>query len=675
MKAKDINIVNGVNYTGKHDVDSSTLEEFEDKQDENENMKIYTHDPVAKSVIDISTPLLTGYVNNNITTINKNYFLDKGITRNAMHELMKALYGYRNIYLYNSYRGHYKKEFEDHYSDQNSKMNIIPYICSAVDTELPQKHLNNALLKFLYARLFDVYNAIYENYTIENPIKTKIINDKDFKQCVEKYTIYKLPKNVQTMFNQITKYYNEALQHLTLNETTGYYEYVDKNIHIPIVCKHVIMSLQGVNTFDIAVECYKNGVCKYCGSNIVNSLDIDTFTLPSVAMSLILKAAECFRTSASNDTLIFTISDFIVTRIQYNKISVYDTNKCVIFTCIYLLKLFKSIDNKLKIFKSQKDVVIKKISQHLASSGVNQKMVEEMLNNDNMFGNIETLINALKSIEDNYNIKIVNFNNPESILFNSKNDRKVTNNLQKLYTTDREKILSLHIALFRLRNSLFNDNNLYYESSGNVECNIESSNKKIITYGLKFFSSCYSYYCPVNYSHEYVNNVCKHCGLQQDGKNIDDVYNKYFQNIINTSSSQPNSITDNIINDYNGIEKTYTTTEKDIIASINKLQTNDVNNTLSKWLNKYYNNTISETIMKNMKIKNIPFIKNISSIINISSETIIKEYENNDWFQLMLSAYAIKNVKEYENAIINYINMYFSPTFNPSLLITTSNDE
>lgn len=604
-----------------------------------------------------------------ISRVNTNFY-NISLTDYYEHPLytfLKKTQGYRNIYFQNTYKGIYRYIYENMYEDEIFKLNCLDYCFTPLISDLYKTYFTHEFRTKYYhiplnmnflsdARVYDYLKGNEIGYYID---KCKnLTHYKTKKEMTDnKYKIVSIPKDIAKLFNKLTAYFEEAIKYLKLDEKTGYYCYHHPdNVIIPVVCKHIVLLMKGVNPIDVANECYKDGICKYCKQDMIAYNQMETLTLPPSASSLVISFAECFKSGLSTETIIHIVMNYCIRRLDKLGVSIYSGDECVGFTAIFILRLIKITSQHFKLIDYKIKGLTQKISQKLALLGKSEEDVKNMLENNDIFGDIENVnIQLLSALEESKN---KNKNNEfsvdaEDVLFNSPKNRTPINKIQELYLNNKYELYKTVLAVKILYNSLYNwkfdDKNLIDIS----DIFRDDIKLKINTIGFKFFQLTYKFYCPVNMIHHYDNNKCKYCGLLKNGDNSDDIYNKYNEIINNVSTAEPFTIKDNELNKINNDIK--------ILDDINKVVPDRFKDILHKYGLDY---TTIASFENNFKIINNNYFKHLAIILNISQDKLTEYTLKNkpEEYTKKIFVYICKNEFEKEETIVNILFSCYDKT-------------
>lgn len=475
-----------------------------------------------------------------INANNMRYNIVQRMNPEIGQQLMQILYSNRNIYMNHTLKSDILADFlnRNQYGDDELLTQIYKYT-NMIHQYLPnQKYYyqkisgSNILFHYMYQYIWEYYRNRNINYIIENKNKIKL-NIKNIEKF--KYGIAKIPKELFYKFNRIEENINEVKDLLKLNKDIGYYVYIINNIEIPVLCKHVFMTITGINPADISIECYSDGRCKYCGQNMIDYNDRMTDTLSLPVISLIYKFISTISENMDISSLYFSLYDMIYKSINRNKINKNDDNMILAFTSLFLLKIYLEVKSYIKWNKSKLSKFTDTITLYTSIVGWDKDKIDNNINNEEIFGDFSGIKNLVLS-------KIYNAENDkhtESYLYNvlfGINDTKVSNTFQKIYEKGFEKVEIYNSLYIKLLLSywkfpdligmlkLFKGKESYYEF---LKLIITKS-----TTGEQFFNIMCQYYCPVNNIHVWKSNKCEYCSLNKDLSNEHEIYIKYSE-IIN----------------------------------------------------------------------------------------------------------------------------------------------
>ena len=632
-------------------IDNGVLLDVLDKSMEDTNNILYVSKPIENDINEVNVidkPVNTVSSSHYIRAVNKNYYeLEDKWYINPYKAFLEYTNGHRNIYLQNDYKGSIRSFYEQAYENEPNKQIVADYVFTPLEYTYPYNDIHYfETSNMAYAKALDYVGADEQQYIVSECPKYNY----EYKQecSTDKYDVYRIPRDLLKMFTHITKYWQEIKNKLTLDKNTGYYCYVikqqDKTISIPIICKHQAMILDNVPISKISTQCYTNGVCKYCGQEIIAYNDSNNFVLPTAAMSLIISFSEIFTHKYSVDTIIFDTTDYIIGRLQQMDISCYSTDECVGWTCLILIKLcqlgakqFETSDAKLK-------KLINKLSKNLSILGKTDKDIEELLQNMSLFEGIDTLINMLQSDgvitkEDNEELT-KKVNNIDKIIFEGNNKTPKTE-LQRHYLANDGKLYEIFLAYKLLLNKAYNSPFKYVVNSIVNDIDEETISNTINMFGHEFFRKAAKIYCPVNCCHEWVKGKCKHCGLNEKLDNIDDIYNKYSTIINNTNAEPPKLMKEDIKETNQNYEH--------LISEIKKTDCKDFNEIVKQYVS--YNDMLTLDKLTNKPSKD--YVELVAIDLNMPYDVLYNNLKDDDDMK-RLCCYMISKQGE-ENTINNII--------------------
>lgn len=639
--------------------------------------------PIENEVKEVNTTdkfINTVSPENYTRSVNKNYYnIENESVNNPMRDMLEYINGDRNIYMLNNYKGSIRNFYQQAYENEPNKARVADYVFTQTDYTYPYNRIKYYNLSpMVYSKVVDYLLADETRYNVKDNIKCEHKCDKECKTNI--YNVYRLQPDLLKMFTHITKYWNEVKDKLTLDKNTGYYYYEVDKVKIPIICKHQAMILSNTPIQVISSQCYTNGVCKYCGQEIIAYNDGNEFVLPTSATSLIISFSEIFTHKHSSDTIIFDVNDYIVKRLQNMEVSSYSTDECVGWTCLFLIKLCQLGAKQFNVSDAKMKRLINKLSKNLSVLGKSEKDIDEFLKDSSLFEGIDNLIGLLISdgvinkqtlddIEKRTNIV-------DEIVFNGKNKQPNTQ-LQKYYLANDGKIYEMFLAFKILLGQAYNTP--FEHVIKDVINNVEHEDIKNIvnTFGYDFFTKSANIYCPINYCHEWIsidekqktssssgkqttktlggdtNNkqqVCKHCGLYKNMSNIDEIYNKYSSLINNINTEEPMLIKE----DY----KIDNTKEDTIINNIKKTDYKIFNETIKKYVD-YEDMVKLETLTKTQSRE---YLELVSTTLNIDVNTLRDKLNQPDDMK-RLFCYLVE--KQGEDIATNNIICCLLPVINP----------
>ena len=367
----------------------------------------------------------------------------------------------------------------------------------------------------------------------------------------EIYGIAIIPKDLQLKFDRPGKYFDEIKVLLTLNPDDGFYTYNLNGMMIPILCTHEYMLYEGKSLSLIALECYKNGKCKYCGQELIAYHIQYKDTLPPKVYDLIYKYMGTINENIEETSLLNALFQLLYDAIEKNVANVnvknYDT-AIVAFTALYLYVIYVKTKDDIN-YNNKIGRFIDSANNYWSEIGWTNKDIDNAINNENVCFNLSNIADIIKDKIYTNEIKFIDLL-PIAVLFNTVIALKdyytinPTTPSQKLWKSGESGMNRFHsllrLAYLSLWNIIIFNKSLSSLKSKHIPSSSSRYNIKptIVEYGEHFFKSTCLYYCPVNKLHEWtLKNICIHCGLNKDKSNVMHIYEKY-QHIINNSFLQ-----------------------------------------------------------------------------------------------------------------------------------------
>lgn len=368
-----------------------------------------------------------------------------------------------------------------------------------------------------------------------------------------KYSLAKIDKETMQKFMRIGKYFNEVKDLLKLNEKTGFYTYHVDSIDVPIICKHEYMTYDNVDPVKISIECYKDGKCKYCKSELIAYHEVMDDLLPTALYNLMYKYIESINTNVNEIAILNILYGFVTDCIKdeikagNNDLSSDDNLKAA-YCAVLLYNLYLFSEKDIVYDQTKWNMFLDIAKKYWSEQGFSLKDIENIVKNDpHLKEMIMTVVNSIRgriytSDDDVFQIsplsvlwgKIIKGDDPEAL-----KSLQPTNELQTLWKTG--KMENLNKSIIETYMSTLKSKNVYNIIDKTKDIKINSSLCKIIIQpsksGKEFFDKQWKSYCPAWIMHEWTGGKCKHCGIDKGGKNIDEIYKKY-KNIINESYIQ-----------------------------------------------------------------------------------------------------------------------------------------
>lgn len=374
-----------------------------------------------------------------------------------------------------------------------------------------------------------------------------------------KYKIVQIPKEIQRKFIKLGKYFDEVKGMLKYNPQNGFYSYELEGLLIPIVCKHEFMYLEGVAPAEVSIECYKDGLCKYCGQEINAYHERINEEMPSKVYDLIYKFIKSISDNVEGDSLAIIFYNMIykvvTTNIKNTSAKGYEAG-VIALAALFLYKVYLVTKGNI-VFSPKINKFLDNVMEYCASVGWGKDKMDTLVKSEALFAGIDNIVGIIKGKIYTNDIKFVN-GLPISVLFekpvfpNDFKNLKAENAEQKLYLSGVENMIKFNKLIekknlekwdFRLSVKVMKDGSM------KTKAKTKDIEVEVAKHGEVFFDKIWKSYCPKNGVHEFAGgtkgSVCKYCGILKDGSNKKDVYIEWEAVINNTYVSKPNMLPEN----------------------------------------------------------------------------------------------------------------------------------
>lgn len=385
-----------------------------------------------------------------------------------------------------------------------------------------------------FAKFVDSYTMFYkyqlarshinDNKVLE--VKNTTLNKSKLKR---NFNVMVLPKDVIEMIRHINYYFKDIKNKLVFDDVTGFYlmdvETEDgKKTKLPIMCRHIFMTLSGKSLYQISKECCVNGQCKYCGDSMISFADDDATNIPPSIAELAYRLIEC--SDSADDDGTFLVIYNIFTSVIYSFVQQEDPNydnKATAIVSLYVYKVLNELIRKNIINKTVPNVkkLIAIIADNCSAVGWDEEKMEKLLQNDKLFNNIDLFVKLLSGNQD----KILDLGDNMNKIF-------ITESIEAIKELEKEHRLFEFNTINEI--SILDDVNFDFIQNiideDKKEPKITEKPSEIYstaTDTFELFDKIALKYCPVNYIHEFSKDVCKYCGLKKDKSNVKTIYEKY----------------------------------------------------------------------------------------------------------------------------------------------------
>jgi len=404
--------------------------------------------------------------------------------------VFKNIYEGRNLVTTNQFRALLTAEF-----DRKFKMNVeskesiaVKDILSVVVSPMPKKLMDNTVAIEFMESLMNINNVLYKFELSPMDVDYKFTLKLPFR-----FAIAEIPKEIrEKMLN---------IKNLIFDENTGYYSFQYQGLLIPVMCRHEYLLIKETPLPEISIECYLDGFCKYCGSEMVSFNEEIFEELPPKVYSIVHIFINTFADQI-NDKMIFNIlSNLLVTELQQHKNIFAKEDVLYAFVHLFFYKIYETTKTIIRYRRNTIKKFIDDVHTYNLKIGFNEANIKKMVKSDELFKNInnvgEILLDNISSDTREYSECY-----PFSTMFNkdiNKTEMKnivATNKLQKLWLTKN------HVGIKELNQKLLemvlSKNVFQFTKVNNISARTKLTNIQefIDNSGLTFFSKVWENYCP-----------------------------------------------------------------------------------------------------------------------------------------------------------------------------------
>lgn len=356
----------------------------------------------------------------------------------------------------------------------------------------------------------------------------------------ENFNVTKLPKELIYIIRHLVYYFKEIKESLNYDDKTGFYYITHNKTNYPVVCKHIYMTMSGYNLIEISKECCSNSQCKYCGDSMINYYEEnEEIEIPNQVLSLTYKLME--NTNCSDDDAIFRLIFNIFTGVINNFVKKDDPkyeDKANAIISLYIYKILVELIKKNKVEESSRQIksLINNITENCSIIGWDSTKIELLLNNEDLFINIDSLIRILT---EEQTATLTLLENLEEVFKTS-----ASSEIKEIEKSGKIREFNELMIIRIIDNVDFTNIKKIVDATSVFK--IENSTPTEKLYSTNFnnnsiFDSIIKFYCPDNYIHEWKKDVCSKCGLKKDLSNKDEIYDKYSDKINQNYELKPSN--------------------------------------------------------------------------------------------------------------------------------------
>lgn len=525
-------------------------------------------------------------------------FIDRNLYFDTMYRARIREYIYINYC--SKYMSAYTKYIDEAEIENQKRFNdcrtITGYIAAPQVTSIIDAYSKYELCGSIIGN-----NIKYEQYDhiIKNTSNKYLFPHKQhaIKEC-EKHT--PLPASLMRMFTDHARYFTQIHSKLVYDPTTGYYSYKHEGVLIPVVCKHVYMTYTYCSDVDISIECYDNGVCRYCGQDLVDHTKQLRDTLPTFVYDIIFRLIGIINLELDNDAIMHDIFNVLYDAYMSTK-SIYPDSS--IFAVMFTYSLYKKIINDKRIPISSKHIIFEDhVRKVITPKGITLANIEILIEDD-VFKNIN-MSRIYGYIKDNgtTNLKYSLLTTPLSVTFGTITDIHEINFDKLIAKTFAQKILIkgfehariewTHFYALAMNRWTYNSYVLPKMVTMNNDTLMTLINNTDMNTYLQFFQKCCIVYCPAadHRMHDIMSHDCAVCGMKMDCSNWKSVYEKYVTNIANGFIDTIHILSDNKYTNDVRMQ------ESDIVMAKDNIGTKFITD---ENINKYIDNTLIDMLNDN----------------------------------------------------------------------------
>jgi hypothetical protein len=389
---------------------------------------------------------------------------------------------------------------------------------------------NNDFINSLAITLALIYrHQHYEQYFKHSPYDPKLSNNVTF---IEKYPLTIIPRDLQAKLTKPSKYFAEIKSNLTFSNKTNYYCYEIDGNEVPVICKHEYMLYNEDPLDKIANECYQHGKCKFCNVDLVAYHEKPKEVLHPTSISIIYQFINCLNDHVDEIRLLNYISSLLSDELsEYHDINL---SKEAAFTSIFLLKLY-ALTKPTVNYNSKINIFSARAKDNCASVGWTTQHIQKIIHDEEIF---ESLKEAPLIIKNFYPSNFYEKHPEMYIISTMFEDIHYLGDTLKPETKLQEIYLSGNIENF---NRGVRDHTLQKYALTKLSLNGEVEGKDRRSYititednsAKLFFERIWFNYCPVLGLHRFSKNQkkCDGCGINDDGSNVRETFQKYSTTI------------------------------------------------------------------------------------------------------------------------------------------------
>lgn len=500
--------------------------------------------------------------------------------------------------------------------------------------------LSHNKLGLINELLFMYFNEF--NYRATLPTYKTSTKYQQYKLDTEKYEIVKFARDINEKFRHMEEHFDELKELLKYNPETGFYTYDN----VPILCRHIYMLYDNKSLQEMAVECYADGHCKYCGTSMMNYGDLLYDDVPLSVQSLLLAFTQSFENNIDSNGLYYKLYGILTKILRDNKDKLNKDSTTLAFSGLFILKILKECANSdIKFDQKKLTKILDKIRDYTAQMGWTPQQIDSTIANNPMLKSLDGINELIKAFQFHVDTDTIFSTYLSSILDDkrSPNDEGRSRSIfAQIFNKGQEAIDAYNNKYNELLLKRWQYN--YEPIIGTIdEVDSKSDSVEIKNTiernGIDFFKRICKSYCPAaieqgTCDHKWSSDVCSLCSLKKDCSNAEAVYKKYFRTI--TEQSVGTHIDDPIFSQSKANQKP----SESLLKDIEEINSGSLD--------------ILPKILSNSKAKYM-LIRFIINMLNIN-ETLIKDTP--EFYNKCITYMLLNKIIDKEDLFNNLLFMY-----------------
>ena len=397
-----------------------------------------------------------------------------------------------------------------------------------------QKITNTTVGKQITSDLNEYMATFFASFLYQNPITYDKVPSKitlDGILITPKYFVVYVPREIQAKLNDLPNTFEELKNSLSYNEATGYYSIQLKETRVKsgtydldVMCRHEYMRYNGERYQTIALECYDKGKCKYCGEQMVPFIEDTSVELPSGVYSVIFTFVESLKSKVNESVMINMFVKFIIQEVAKHE-QLKSEEEVIAFAYLFIYRCYTLSLGTVEYVKKKANDFVSNAKNAISVLGMSKNEIDRAA--EELFPDSKQLIGIFKDSIFNE----VSFT--DAFLYTVLFDDPSMKAVQEIYNSDHMKDFNTNTMIEYCKLWVYKVKRTVDKVNTAVELK-RPSHKFDDSALLAFFRGTWRSYCPENGSHDYAGDTCKYCGINRNGKNIEEVFKKYVETVSST---------------------------------------------------------------------------------------------------------------------------------------------